>query len=291
MITIFTPTYNRGKYLSRVYNSLLSQSYKDFQWLIIDDGSIDDTKNLVKTFIDEKRMDIRYVYTPNGGKHRAINLAATIAKTPWFFFLDSDDWLLPDGLEILNYHIEQIEVDKERYCALCGLCKNINGRVIGTTFRGDILDVNILDADIYKITGDKAWAVRTDLLVKYPFPEFKGENFVTESTWFNLIASIGYIARYFNTSIKKVEYLNDGLSSAYTKLLAENWQGTLRYYNDYFRLRINYKNQVFRMLQSFLSVCRVKNISVSEAIQCIDKDVYRIYKRDIDALARKRLRS
>src|SRR5690554_1988606 len=98
-ITVFTPTYNRAHTLPRLYQSLLDQIFRDFEWLIVDDGSTDGTKELVEGWIAEAAIQIRYIYQPNGGKHTAFNRGVREARSPLFASIDSDDMGLPHTLE------------------------------------------------------------------------------------------------------------------------------------------------------------------------------------------------
>ncbi len=109
MITIFTPTYNRAYRLSNLFNSLRVQTDKNFEWLIVDDGSTDETEQLVRTFIDGADFDIRYVKQLNGGKHRTINRGSQLARGSLFLIVDSDDFLTKNAVEIIykNYDIIQ----------------------------------------------------------------------------------------------------------------------------------------------------------------------------------------
>ena len=100
MITILTPTYNREKTLKRAYESLLAQTNKDFEWIVVDDGSSDNTKSLIEGFINESKLDIRYIYKTNGGKHTALNVGTAEAKGELLLILDSDDYLSEDAIEL-----------------------------------------------------------------------------------------------------------------------------------------------------------------------------------------------
>lgn len=287
MITVFTPTFNRANYLTRLYNSLVNQTYKEFEWIVVDDGSEDNTSELIKSFILDDKIKITYAYTSNNGKHRALNLGARISNGDWIFFLDSDDWMFDNSLEILSQHILEIKSKNKinEYGAICGLCENVYGKIIGTTFKGYVLDTDIFSATIkYKISGDKAWAVRADLLKKYPFPEFDGEKFITESVWFNRITKLGYKARYFNTIIKKVEYLNDGLSSKYNSLLASNWNGTLIYYNEYMNCIIDNKIHVLSTIKNYIKIALVGKKNKKDLLDGLDEVIYNKYKTDIDEI-------
>ena len=287
MITIFTPAYNRENYLTRIYESLLKQSDKDFEWIIVDDGSQDGSSRLVKRFINEDKITIKYIYRLNGGKHRAINVGAKVAKGEWFFFLDSDDWIKEDAIFQIKANIKEIQDRKEEqhFYAIIGLCEDTNGRMIGTTFEGNVLEIDYFESVLKRgILGDKAWTVRTDLLKIYPFPEFENEKFLTEAVWFNQMASKGYKCRFYNIPIKKVEYLSDGLSVKYYTLMAQNWQGTLKYYNDYFKYMIENGYNVMGLFKSYLMIAKMAEKSKEQIIEGIDQKVYALYDAEINTL-------
>lgn len=107
--TIYTPTNNRRATLPRLYESIKKQTFKDFKWLIVDDGSTDDTKSLVQTFINEGLVQINYIYKENGGKHTATKLAWEIVDTPYLAGVDSDEELMPDAIETLENQWIEIE--------------------------------------------------------------------------------------------------------------------------------------------------------------------------------------
>ena len=107
--TLFTPTYNRHDTLCRLYDSIKKQSFKDFIWLIIDDGSTDNTKDLVQSFVSDDIIAIKYVYKENGGKHTAMKMALDMAETPYITFIDSDDELLPNTMEEFEKEWSRIE--------------------------------------------------------------------------------------------------------------------------------------------------------------------------------------
>ncbi|MFR3923762.1 MAG: glycosyltransferase family A protein [Collinsella sp.] len=107
-ICVFTPTYNRSGYLRRIFDCLTRQSFDDFEWLIVDDGSTDDTKEVVENFSNIASFPIRYIYQENGGKQRATNLAVDLCNCPIFFGLDSDDWLVENALEVVAHYFRSI---------------------------------------------------------------------------------------------------------------------------------------------------------------------------------------
>ena len=137
-ITVFTPTYNRAYSLKRLFDSLVNQTYKDFEWVIVDDGSTDNTEELVEYFQKQyTNFLILYKKTENGGKHRAINRGMKLVNGDMILFVDSDDWLRKDALEwIAKVEASIPENEKENYAGVQGLCIHANGELIGKTFCG-----------------------------------------------------------------------------------------------------------------------------------------------------------
>ena len=208
MITVFTSTYNRACLLPRLYESLKKVVFKDFEWLIVDDGSIDGTRGLVDGWIKEKIIDIRYYYQENGGKHRAINKGAQLAKGEFFFIVDSDDTLPVDSLEIVNKWIDTVR-DDEAFAGVCGVKRDITGQT-HSEFGFEVMDLTPFE--IGEITReDKAEIIKTQILRDYPFPDIEGEKFCAEGLVWNRIGR-KYKLRYFNEVIYNYEYLNDGLT-------------------------------------------------------------------------------
>ena len=213
--TILTPTYNRAYTLKRLYESLKRQTFQDFEWLVIDDGSIDNTKTLIESFISEKPFfEIVYKYKENGGKHRAINYGVSFARGEMTFLLDSDDWLTDDSLLITDQVEKSIsQEDKEKIIGVSGLKVFENNKNIGNTFTGEYIDTIYMKKGKFGISGDKGEVFYTELLKKYPFPEFDGEKFATERLVWNKMSFDGYKIRYFNKPVQYCEYLPDGLTA------------------------------------------------------------------------------
>lgn len=209
MITVFTPTYNRAGRLPKLYESLKKQTFKDFEWLIVDDGSTDGTCDLVNGWMKEQLVDICYYYQENGGKHRAINKGAQLAKGEWFFIVDSDDTLPKDSLEIADKWINTVK-DDETFAGVCGVKQDITGQ-IETRLRSNFIDASPLYGMEIART-DKAEIIRTSILKSFPFPDFPGEKFCAESLVWSRVG-LHYIFRYFNEIIYCFEYLADGLSN------------------------------------------------------------------------------
>ena len=228
MITVFTPTYNRAHLLPRLYESLCRQTFTDFEWVIVDDGSTDGTKDLFhpngngKCFLAEIAENqipifpIRYFYQENGGKHRAINRGVKEAKGELFFIADSDDMLPPNALEIVAEMFDGIEADKS-FAGVCGLDSTFDGKIIGSGLPQEVVDVNSIDLRMrHGVTGDMKEVFRTAVLKEFPFPEIDGERFCPEMLLWNRIAT-KYKLRYFNKVIYLVEYQDNGISSGITK--------------------------------------------------------------------------
>ena len=247
--TVFTPTYNRAHLLHRVFESLKKQTFRDFEWLIVDDGSSDNTKEIVEKFKKEANFPIRYIYQTNGGKHRAFNRGVKEAQGKFFLTADSDDWFLPDALEKLKYYWGLIpENEKKNFSAVTGLCIDKNGNVIGDKYPQNIFDSNSFETTfIYKIKGEKWGFQRTDILKQFPFKEFEGEKFIPESSvWFEI--SKYYKTRYINEPLRIYEVNNDSLSANTIKLRKNNPKGTIYAYSKNFELPIPLKYKIKSMI-------------------------------------------
>ncbi len=217
LITVFTPTYNRAYRLEALYKSLCAQTGRDFEWLIIDDGSTDNTHEIVAKWINENKLTIRYILQANGGKHRAINRGAIEAKGILFFIVDSDDILPPNSLESIANHYKRIE-NRPGFGGLCGLKSYYDGRVVGDTKNFGVYECSNYDIRYkYRLKGDLAEVFFTSVMKEYPFPEIDGEKFCPEALVWNRIAN-RYITHYFSEVIYNCEYLEDGLTKRITEL-------------------------------------------------------------------------
>jgi glycosyltransferase involved in cell wall biosynthesis len=229
--TVFTPTYNRENTLARCYGSLLSQTFKDFEWLIVDDGSTDGTEILVKKFADGAGFPVRYYKQRHSGKHVAANKGVELAEGEFFYGLDSDDMLLPDGLKTLyDSYCSIPDGAKMDFAMVIGLFCYLEGKTIGREFPNDIVDGKYLDIGFKnKIEGDRSSLIKTDILKEYPFPVFGKENFLAESIVWNKII-LKYKVRCVNRAIAKVEYREDGLSKSSIKNRVLNPVGAFNNY-------------------------------------------------------------
>lgn len=173
LFTVFTPTFNRAHLLQRAYKSLCLQSCRDFEWLIVDDGSTDDTESLVCSWLELKQVPIRYVWQKNGHKKKAFNRGVREARGELFLPLDSDDAAAPEALAVLERNWKDIpEHKRQDFAGVCALCVDEYGRLIGSRFPEDVFDSDSLEIRYrYGVLGDKWGFIRTDVLKEHPFPE------------------------------------------------------------------------------------------------------------------------
>lgn len=211
VFTVFTPTYNRADLLPRVYDSLLLQDFKDFEWLIVDDGSSDNTAELVAGWRERAPFNVRYDRKENGGKHSALNHGVKEAEGRYFVVIDSDDWLLPTALMALHEGWNSIG-DAGNIVAVVGLFSYDDGCVVGTKYPADRLVSNPIDLRYrWKVQGDKIGAQRTEILRKFPFPDHLGRAYVSESLIWNRIAQ-EYDSVFINTIIGVKQYQPGGIT-------------------------------------------------------------------------------
>lgn len=224
-VTVFTPTYNRAYILGDLYHSLQRQTCMDFEWLIVDDGSADDTKALVASWQGEENpFPIRYVYQENGGKCRAINRGLKEAEGRLFFTVDSDDYLTDDAIEKVIRWDGELPKDGH-FCGYVGNRGITPTQTPNRLFPGGYLDGTALDR-YDQVDGERAFVFYTEIHRKYLYPEFPGEKFLTEAVTWDLMAHDGYKMRFYNDIIWIWEYKDDGLTRAGYRVFLENPQGT-----------------------------------------------------------------
>lgn len=224
-VTVFTPTYNRAYILGDLYHSLQRQTCMDFEWLIVDDGSVDDTKALVASWQEEENpFPIRYVYQENGGKCRAINRGLKEADGRLFFTVDSDDYLTDDAIEKVIRWDGELPKDGH-FCGYVGNRGITPTQTPNRLFPGGYLDGTALDR-YDQVDGERAFVFYTEVHRKYLYPEFSGEKFLTEAVTWDLMAHDGYKMRFYNDIIWIWEYKDDGLTRAGYRVFLENPKGT-----------------------------------------------------------------
>ena len=230
-ITVFTPTYNRAYILENLYRSLQRQSYGDFEWLVVDDGSCDGTEALFDRWRrEENPFPIRYVRQENGGKCRAINHGLKLARGELFFTVDSDDYLTDDALEKVARWEAELPKD-QKYWGLAGNLGTAPNVTPNKPLPGDFFDGTAFDR--YGIVdGERASVFYTDIHRRYLYPEFPGEKFMTEAVAWNRMANDGYRMRFFNDIIWIFEYKEDGLTRSGYDLFLRNPQGTGLFFRE-----------------------------------------------------------
>ena len=222
-ISILTPTYNRGKLLLPLYESLKNLTFEDFEWLIVDDGSEDDTEQYALSWIahniENAEFPICYIKKSNGGKHTAINRGVREANGELILILDSDDTLPADSLATIAQYYEQCKGYKD--CAgVCGLMAHHDGQLIGTGFPKEPMYESALQfryAEKGNVTGDLLEVYKTSVMREFPFPEIENERFCPESLVWNRIAN-KYKLFCFNKVIYYRDYLEGGLTSKIVRI-------------------------------------------------------------------------
>lgn len=212
-ITVLTPAYNRGKLLQKLFKSLCNQDCKDFEWLIVDDGSSDDTDAYVKQMKETVDFPISYYKKENGGKHAALNYAYQFIHTPLTFIVDSDDFLTADAISWINLTYEKYKGEDD-VCGFSFLRGKPSGGYLSTSgVPEEGMKESYVDCRINRnIGGDMAEVWYTRCLKEYPFPEFEGEKFLGEDiVWVRM--SEKYKMRFFNRVIYISDYLEDGLTN------------------------------------------------------------------------------
>ena len=228
-ITVFTPTYNRAYIIENLYRSLQRQSFRDFEWLIVDDGSTDNTEAVIQKWQqDGNDFPIRYFKKENGGKCRAINYGVDRAEGLLFFNVDSDDYLLDDALEKISRWEAELPKDR-KFCGVVGNLGTSSTETPNTPWPEPYRDANLLERyseyTDRPIDGERAWVFYTEIQKAYKYPEFEGENFITPAVTWNRMAHDGYLVRIYDDIIWVYEYQPDGLTMSGNKRFLERPQG------------------------------------------------------------------
>jgi len=252
MITVLTPTWNRAHTLKRVYESLCAQTDARFEWLVVDDGSTDGTAALLEQLQADARFPVRIVSQPNGGKHVAINAGGAQSAGEWVLILDSDDALVPEAVAAVHR-----EIARDPGPDVSGLCFRkayFDGRIVGRT---DVREARLFlhptrAGQLFK--GDLAYVFRRSALRSHPFPVIPGEKFFPELYVWNLIGDDGRILFFPHEAIYLCEYLPDGYSANFPRVL----KGSPRGFFIYYRAQVRREATLLRKVK-----CAVR------ALQCL----------------------
>lgn len=237
--TVFTPTYNRAHTLPRVYECLCAQTYTNFEWLIVDDGSTDNTFEIIKNWINLQKIEVRYLRQDNAGKHVAFNRGVENAKGELFLPLDSDDTCRPQALE--RFYERWHAIPKNMRLTFSGitcLCQDENGIIVGGPLPNDIIDGRFYDVLTKLNRAGEMWGFhRTTVLREFPFPIFPGEKFVPEGLVWNRIAA-KYNMRFINEPLRYYYRSNDALSLKMVRIRSESPLATMAYYRELLDLNL-----------------------------------------------------
>lgn len=274
LITVFTPTYNRKELIVNCFNSLKRQTSYNFIWLIIDDGSTDDTASLVA---DWKKQDIpfeiRYCYKENGGLHTAFNKGIELADTELFVCIDSDDWMPDDAIEKIEIIWES--VSDQGYVGIVGVDKYNNGKVVGDYFPSELKELYLYEnLTKYHVPGDKKLVHKTDLLKQVaPMPSFGEEKFFNPSYMMYQLDEFG---KLFVTPecFCIVDYQENGMSSNIYK----QYYTSPRSFAETRKLYLSFPNQPFsfkfRQYIHYTSSCIISHKITSGAKEIPSKLLY-----------------
>lgn len=270
-ITIFTPTFNRAYILGRAYDSLLQQTNKEFIWCIIDDGSTDNTEDLVKKWLEEKKIEIQYIKQENGGKHVAHNAAVKKCKTNYMLILDSDDYLSEKTIEILLKDIENIKNKKNISGIIGNKFDGRNGNVIGTNMPTDIDYASGIELyQRYGFEGDTLRIYKTEILKQFLFPIIKGEKFIYENVVFEPIDS-KYKMLINREKLYYCEYLKDGYTSNSDKIKKENPYGYALSLKSSAKYAINFINKI---KYNILLIIWIRRYNLKKEMSLQDKGLF-----------------
>lgn len=253
ILTIFTPTFNRAYCLHHCYESLKRQTSKDFIWLIIDDGSTDYTPALVKSWIDEGVIEIKYIQQPNQGMHGAHNTAYAHIETELNVCIDSDDYMPDDAVDkIIKFWTVN---GSNKVSGIIALDSHTNGQIIGSKLPEHLKKSTLFDLyDKHGVTGDKKLVYRTEVSKKYPYPIFKGEKYVGLAyKYFKLDEE--YEMLLFNEVLCCVEYLEDGSSRNMLKQYRKNPKGFAFYRKELMKLKSTNLRFKYRQCIHYVSSC------------------------------------
>lgn len=262
LITVFTPTYNRGGFLYDIFESLSQQTFKDFEWIVVDDGSSDNTKDMMDKIIAGcHSFPIRYIYKENGGKHTAINVGVKLAKGELFFIVDSDDTLMDTALQTVVDEWNKVK-DNAQIGGVVGLDVNSRtGEIIGGGLPQEVIDCDAMEIRYkYHVRGDLKEVFRTDVLREFPFPEIKGERFCPEQlVWFRIAQR--YKLRYVNKPIYRVEYQPDGITSGIVKARMESPVATCMTYSEMLAYSIPFMQKIKAAINYWRFRCCVQAVT------------------------------
>ncbi|MFF2877294.1 glycosyltransferase family 2 protein [Gottfriedia sp. NPDC057991] len=245
-LTIFTPTFNRAYCLHKCYESLKNQTCKEFIWLIIDDGSTDNTKELVEGWIEENKIEVMYYWQKNQGMHGAHNTAYQKIVTELNVCIDSDDYMPLEAVEKIIEYWNQFGNDN--VSGIIGLDAYTNGKIIGTKLPVNRKQSRLFDLyNRFGVTGDKKLVYRTELTKEFPYPLFKNERYVGLAYKYHMLDK-QYEMLLMNEILCYVEYLADGSSLNMFSQYIKNPNGFAFYRKE--MMKLPFASQLFKFRQA-----------------------------------------
>lgn len=278
--TIFTPTYNRKDLIINLYESLCNQEVKNFEWLVVDDGSTDGTEELFKILCEKQNgFDIIYKKKENGGKHRAVNYGLDYANGEVFAIVDSDDFLTTNATKKIKEYFDDIarnNPDNKKFAGVVGQKCYENNTAVGTTFVENVIDAKSTERRKYNITGDKFEVYYTEVLKENRFPEIEGEKFMTEAILWTRIATKGYYLRWHKDNIYVCEYLEGGLTDSRESMIEKSPKG----YALYIREQKKYGDITLKQklgYYSFYYKIRKKTCNIKTIAKELETNIFIVY--------------
>lgn len=255
-LTIFTPTYNRAYILPKLYESLCDQTCQDFEWLVVDDGSTDNTKELIEGWIQEGRINLKYIQQKNGGKMRAYNRAVSISETELFVCIDSDDQLanenvVKDSFAFWDEH--KYDNLEKKIAGFVSIRKIVNCASVPKSMRvlQDFSRVPSYGSlNSLCSYGETTIFLLIEVLKKYPYPSFERENFVTDAYIYDRM-DMDYLFLFHPYESQICEYRSDGYTMSYRRLLFNNPRGHREYHAQRIRLK---KERIIRSVICYISL-------------------------------------
>jgi glycosyltransferase involved in cell wall biosynthesis len=235
-VTVLTPTCDRAEKLGRLYESLCAQTFRDFEWLVIDDGSVDETPEVMAELVASAPFRVRYLRKENGGRHSAFNLGVREAAGTYCAVIDDDDRYLPQALERLRANWDAI-AEPMQFVEVQGLCQTLEGELIGNLYPNDIFDSDYFElTHVLGVEGDRIGMIRTAVLREFPFPEPSNDNYVEPRIVWTRMSS-RYRIRCVNEVLAEKEYLPSGITNSMLEQHVKLAGARLMYWEELLAMR------------------------------------------------------
>ena len=256
LITVLTATYNRAHLLPDLYQSLCRQTCQLFDWVIVDDGSTDNTEKLIVNWISmPHQFQIEYIKKENGGKNRAINDGVKLVNTPYTMIVDSDDYLTDDAIDFLT-NVSDSVLKENKIAGVAGL----RGTDINTPIKiplvppNEYITASNLERRAYNLESDACEVYKTDILLSHPFFVWPHEKYLPEEVVWNQLALEGYCLRWYNRVTCIVRYQQGGITRESWLVLRNNPMNYAMMFNHHLLTCSSIKSQFYNALQ-FVSCC------------------------------------